>query len=42
MTAPCPECARLRALISQALKVIRRQAGGVVSQVKRLLEEGLA
>jgi hypothetical protein len=27
MTAPCPECARLRALISQALKVIRRSAG---------------
>jgi hypothetical protein len=38
----CPECARLRALISQALKVIRRSAGGTIASLKRLLEEGLA
>lgn len=36
--APCPECARLRAIIAKALALIRRSAGGCVARVRELLE----
>jgi hypothetical protein len=37
----CAECARLRRAIAQALAIIARMAGGMVADVRRILEGAL-
>ena len=35
----CPDCLRYRAAIEKCLAIIRRMAGGVVADVRKVLEE---